>query len=166
MKELRARRRGFTVTAMKTTSVLFAVLALALSVCGVRADEAADKAELVRVENATVAALVAHDAKALTTLLAADWRIVTADASVMTREALLKDLDAGTLKFESYKISDLDVRLFGDAAVVIGHGDSKMEWKGESIAGREIFTDVFIRRDGKWLCVSSHSCDLPEPDSK
>ena len=151
---------------MKTMPALLTALVLLLSVCGVRADEAADKAELVRVEHATAAALVAHDAKALTTLLAADWRIVTADASVMTREALLKVLDAGTLKFESYKISDLDVRLYGDAAVVIGHGNSKMEWKGEPIAGREIFTDVFIRRDGKWQCVSSHSCDLPDAEAK
>lgn len=151
---------------MKTIPALLAALALLLSVSGVRAGETADKAELVRVENATVAALVMHDAKALTTFLAPDWRIVTADASVMTREALLKDLDAGTLKFESYKISDLDVRLYGDAAVVIGHGDAKMEWKGEPMAGREIFTDVFIRRDGKWQCVSSHSSELPGAPAK
>lgn len=149
---------------MKTIPALLTTLALL--VCGVRADETADKADLIRVENAMVAALVAQDGKALTTFLAADWRIVTADASVITREALLKILAAGTLKFESYKISDLDVRLYGDAAVVIGHGDSKMEWKGEAVAGREIFTDVFIRREGKWQCVSSHSCDLPDAADK
>ena len=151
---------------MKTLSSLIPSVAFSLFLVSARADEAADKAELIRVESATVAALVAHDATALTTFLAPDWRIVTADASVMTRDALLKVLDAGTLKFESYKISDLDVRLYGDAAVVIGHGDSKLQWKREPIAAKEVFTDVFIRRDGQWQCVSSQSCDLPDAEAK
>lgn len=163
---MRGRRRGFTVPAMKNKSVLFAALTLALSVCGGRADEAADKAELIGVENASGAALVAHDTAVLGQIFTADWKLVSADATVMSRADLFKVLDNGTLKFESYKVSELDVRIYGDAAVIIGHGDSKMEWKGDAQSAREIFTDVFIRRDGKWLCVSSHSSDLPDADPK
>ena len=147
---------------MKITSLLLAVLALFLPVCAVCADETADKAELIRAEKACAAALVANDAKALPEFFAADWKLVASDASVMTREELFKALEAGTLKFASYELSDFDVRIYGDAAVVIGHGKAKLEWKGESVAEKECFTDVFIRRDGKWLCVSSHSSDFPD----
>lgn len=165
-KALRGRRRGRTVAAMKMIPYLFAALALLFSVGSASADETADKSEILRGEKASAAALVAHDTRALAELLSADWRIVTADGSVMTREALFKVLGDGTLKFESYSMTDLDVRVYGDAAVVIGHGKSKMVWEGETSEGTEIFTDVFIRRDGKWQCVSTQSCDLPEADAK
>ena len=151
---------------MKTKLSFIAVVALFLPACLIHADEARDKAELVRVEKAAAAALVANDAKALREYLSEDWRIVSADATTMKRSELFQVLEDGTLIFESYKLSDLEVRVYGDAAVVIGHGDSRMKWKGDVIQGKEIFTDVFVRREGKWQCVSSHSCDIPEAESQ
>ena len=77
------------------------------------------------------------------------------------------DAESGALRVRKYK------RHFRDGTLALrrlGLGRRlrfpHLEWKGESIASREIFTDVFIRRDGKWLCVSSHSCDLPDAEAK
>ncbi len=96
-----------------------------------------------------MAALVTADLKAVGDFFAPDWKLVASDASMMNREQLFKAMEAGLLKFASYEQSELEVRVYGDAAVVIGTGKSKGEWKGESFNTKERFTDVFIRRDGK-----------------
>jgi ketosteroid isomerase-like protein len=75
-------------------------------------------------------------------------------------------MGAGLLKIASYEQSDLEVRIYGDTAVVIGTGKSKGEWKGESFGSKERFTDVFVRQDGKWHCVSTHTSDFPDDGNK
>ena len=80
----------------------------------------------------------------------------------MDREQLFKAMKDGALTFASYEQSALEVRIYGDAAVVIGTGKSKGAWNGEAFTSHERFTDVFIRREGKWLCVSTHTSEFPE----
>ena len=136
--------------------------ALLLSIFAARADQAADQTELLRLEKEGVTAILAGNVKALGDFFATDWKIVGSDAGMMNREQLFKAMEASLLKFASYEQSDLEVRVYGDAAVVIGTGKSKGEWKGESFSTKERFTDVFIRQDGKWRCVSTHTSDFPD----
>ena len=141
---------------------LLALAALLLSIVPVRADETADQTELLRLEKTGAAAIVSADIKALGEFFSPDWKIVDSDASMMDRERLFKEMKAGALTFASYDQGDLEVRIYGDAAVVIGTGKSKGAWNGESFTSHERFTDVFIRRDGKWRCVSTHTSEFPE----
>ena len=130
--------------------VLFAVLP-------VRAD---DTQQLTRIENAFAEALAKNDAAAFRALIADDWKVVMGEGSVMTADQILNPLKDGKLKFSSFTVDELDVRIFGDAAVVIGTNHTKGEWDGQDFTGKSRFTDVFVRIDGKWRCVSSHSTDI------
>lgn len=150
------------IAGMKNPFALIASSALLLSLSVAHADPAADQTELLRLEKEGVAAIVAGNLKALGDFFAPDWKIVSSDAALMNREQLFGAMTAGLLKFASYEQSDLEVRVYGDAAVVIGTGKSKGEWKGESFGTKERFTDVFIRHDGKWHCVSTHTSNFPE----
>jgi hypothetical protein len=154
------------IFSMKIIRTLLAAAFLMVTAFTVRADETADRTELERIEKATSAALIANDVKALGQMFAAEWRVVGADASVLTREQMFKALETGALKFESYEIGELDVRIYGDAAVVIGVGKPSVVWKGEKFNSRERFTDVFIRKDGRWQCVSTQTADFPDDGSK
>ncbi len=139
-----------------------ALAALFLSLVAARADQTADQSELLRLEKTGAAAIISADLKALGEFFSADWKIVDSDASMMEREQLFKAMKDGVLTFASYEQSELEVRIYGDAAVVIGTGKSKGAWNGESFKSHERFTDVFIRREGKWLCVSTHTSEFPE----
>ena len=46
--------------------------------------------------------------------------------------------------------------------VVIGRNEVTGAWDGESFDSKDRFTDVFIRRDGQWVCVSTHTCAIAE----
>jgi len=147
---------------MKTRPTLLLLLALLLAVVGARADEAADKKEVLRLAEQFADAIEKNDATAVGHALAEDWTIVLGNGELMSREQLLKAISGGKLKFSKYDVSSLQVRLEGDAAIVIGIGESEGQWEGTSFKERERFTDVFLRKDGKWRCVSSHSSRITE----
>ena len=125
-----------------------------------RADEASDKADVAQVERTFSAVLAKNDPKALGEIIVPEWRIVLSDGSLLTREQLLGLLESGKLRFTENSIDALDVRLYGDVAVVIGVARSKGVYENANFTSRERFTDVLVRREGKWRCVSSHNSEL------
>jgi hypothetical protein len=58
----------------------------------------------------------------------------------------------GTKQFEA-----LRVRIYGDTAVAIGIVRTDL---GEGSPKRTAFTDVFVRREGKWLAVNAQELSL------
>jgi ketosteroid isomerase-like protein len=93
-------------------------------------------------------------------LITDDWKVVLGEGTVMTADQILVPLKEGKLKFSSFTVEDLDIRIYTDTAVVIGINHTKGEWDGQEFIGKSRFTDVFIRTGGKWRCVSSHSTDI------
>lgn len=65
--------------------------------------------------------------------------------------------DAKNITFDSLDISDTQVRVNGDTAVVTGIVTMKGKYKDQDISGRYRFTDTFVRRDGRWLILASQS---------
>ena len=50
----------------------------------------------------------------------------------------------------------MKVRIYGDAAVVTGIVTRTGAYKGVPFKDRQhLFTDTFVRRDGRWQCVAS-----------
>ncbi len=146
--------------AMKRFYLWLAAPLVALSPFAAIADEASDKAELMRLEKASGKALAGNDVATFEKVLAADWKIVTTAGTVMTRAELIETMKSGKLKFEHYEVDQLDIRVYGDTAVVIGRDKAQGSWEGEAFTLKERFTDIFLRKDGTWLCVSSHSTEL------
>jgi ketosteroid isomerase-like protein len=62
---------------------------------------------------------------------------------------------------DSASLSGVEVRLQGDTAVVTGltHNKGKDD-KGAAFDRKIRFTDVWVKRDGKWQVLSSHGSDI------
>jgi hypothetical protein len=58
------------------------------------------------------------------------------------------------------KGNDVDVRIYGDAAVARG---SESWEKRNGKRGRYVWTDTWIRRNGKWQIVAAVDVKVPEP---
>jgi ketosteroid isomerase-like protein len=58
----------------------------------------------------------------------------------------------------------MKVRVYGDVAVVTGRNTIKGVWEDikRDISGPYRFTDVFVRRNGSWQCVTSQSSRVTE----
>lgn len=72
------------------------------------------------------------------------------------KQGVLSVLKSGDLKIESIELSGMKVHVYGDAAVVIGSAVQVGNFKGQPLTAAIIFTDTFIKQNGKWRAVASH----------
>ncbi|HSI10938.1 MAG TPA: nuclear transport factor 2 family protein, partial [Chthoniobacter sp.] len=140
---------------------LLAFLTVFTAAPGARADEATDKAQLTEIEKQSATALVSADFQLLGSIFAEDWILVGPAGEVMTRRFIFEQLRSGDLKFTGYELGDMEIRIFGDTAVVVGRGTPRGEWNGQKFEEKEVFSDTFTRVGGKWRCVMSHSSEIP-----
>jgi ketosteroid isomerase-like protein len=84
--------------------------------------------------------------------LAEDFLNSNADGSLVDRAGFLAQM-ARPCPVSDFDVEDARIRLLGDHAIVHGRTTYK---KGDGQAGAGRYTDVWSRRQGRWLCVSAH----------
>ena len=57
----------------------------------------------------------------------------------------------------SATMGDMKVRVLGDTAVVTGSDDEVTMTNGNKSSDHYVWTDVFVKRNGKWLAVASQT---------
>jgi ketosteroid isomerase-like protein len=115
-----------------------------------------DEAELVSVGDAWAAAIVANDAGRIAGFMADDWVIVS-DTGISAREDFLAVVRSGDLTHSAMdRAGDARIRVYGDTAVLTARVTNTAHHLGRRFDADEWTTDVFVRREGRWLCVLSH----------
>ena len=98
-------------------------------------------------------ALLAGDTVALSKLIASDFMEISRLGTVRTRADNIRDLASGTLHLTSIKYDSLNVRVYGDVAVLTGIADNTGTMRGFPFSGKIRYTRIFVRRDGRWQAV-------------
>ena len=117
--------------------------------------------ELIKVARAWDRAMVGNDAEEIGRYMADDWTIVGSDGRVGDRATFLELVRSGALTHDVMESEDFDVRVYGDAAVVLARGVSGGKYQGQPFREVERSSCVFIRREGQWRCVLTHLSRLP-----
>jgi ketosteroid isomerase-like protein len=112
--------------------------------------------ELIATAREWDRAMVENDAEAIGAYMADDWTIVGPDGSVSDKATFLALVASGTLSHDVLESHDLDVRVYGDAAVVVARGVSGGRYRGQKFREVERSSCVFVRQDGQWKCVLTH----------
>jgi ketosteroid isomerase-like protein len=112
--------------------------------------------ELIRLAHAWDRAMVENDADAIGRFMADDWVIIGADGRVGDKATFLELIASGALRHDVMESEELNVRVYGDAAVVIARGVSGGTYRGQAFRELERSSNVFVRQDGAWRCVSTH----------
>jgi ketosteroid isomerase-like protein len=118
------------------------------------------EAVLMKMERDAAAALVKRDLAGFGSVLSDEAVFTGPDGTVQTKAQLLGDIKSGNLVFESSVISDMKVRVFGEAAVATYTTTDKGKYKGRDISGRYRWTDTFVRRGGKWQIVAGQGTPI------
>ncbi|PYT76801.1 MAG: hypothetical protein DMG40_25390 [Acidobacteria bacterium] len=116
---------------------------------------------LIALENKRVDALQKADTSTLDFILANTYVDTSEDGQRSDKQAIFSVLKSGDLKFESVKVSDMQVHAYGAATVVTGTGVQRGTFKGRPLTPQIIFTDTFIRQNGDWRAVASHRSAAP-----
>jgi ketosteroid isomerase-like protein len=89
-------------------------------------------------------------------LLADDFITTDPEGEVFTRAEEIAFLKSGEDVVSSAALSDIKVRVYGDAAVVTYVYKAKEAFKGRDVSGTQRWTDTWVKRAGSWQCVASH----------
>jgi len=147
----------------RLTGIVLGVAALGLLAGCVyvkRGPSGGDAETLMALERTWADAVMTHDAAPLEGVLADDFTQTSETGEVRGREETIARAASSAAVFSSGGLEDMRVRLYGDVAVLTGR------FRAEGRSGDEPFTvdvrwtDTFIRRDGRWLCVASHSSSV------
>jgi hypothetical protein len=111
---------------------------------------------LIDLENRWVGALMTSDTATLDSIFTDTYVDTDEQSHRSSKQGVLSVLKSGELKIVSIKLSDMQVYVYGDAAVVTGGASQVGNFKGQPLTPTIIFTDTFVRRNGKWRAAASH----------
>ena len=139
-----------------------------LAVCAVAAPSAQQKPVLStqqileQLERGWVEAVQRNDVAFVDRLLAPEFVVTYDDGSRGDRRRELQLVKEFTLQVDSWTAGEFTVKVFGNTAVVwfTQRMVGPKQGKPTEIVTR--FMDVFVNRDGTWLCVGSQSTKVTD----
>ena len=109
-----------------------------------------------------VRALVRRDAATLDRIMADDC-IFTHPLEGDDKAQFVSDVESGELRVEYMNRDHVDVRIYGDTAVLSCRDDAKWLYGGREISAIYRTLHVYSKRDGGWQLVAVQSCPVTHP---
>jgi ketosteroid isomerase-like protein len=124
-----------------------------------RVKTTSDEEELIKLEHEMAAAVIKRDLATLDRLEAEDLTLGTSNGMLVTKEQTQSYLQSDAFNLTSMACEDLQVKVYGDMAVVTG----MLKWvNAEGDSGCELITDTWLKRDSRWLLVAAHESTIDE----
>jgi uncharacterized protein (TIGR02246 family) len=124
-------------------------------------DASGDEAAVLQVIRDACKAYLEGNANRMAEVLTEDFTLTDASGVVTTRADDIEHAKRGTMRYEVFENYDMKVRLYGDAAVVLGRTRVKGKAGETPFAAEFQFTDTLVRREGRWWFAASHVSRLP-----
>jgi ketosteroid isomerase-like protein len=119
--------------------------------------DASDLKELYRLEAVWNEAHLKGDAETLDQLWANDIVVTVAAMPLINKADALAMVRANRLAFTKYDTSELNVRRFGNSAVVTGRLLRERSMNGQTITDNWRFTKTYAAIEGRWRVVAWHA---------
>jgi len=116
--------------------------------------------DLLKLEDNWGTAWVKNDGKFLEQLYADEYLATDHDGKVYNKQEGLKDDLAPNYTNKTYKLTDMKAHVYGETGVVTGMNSVGFKKDGKPMALKIRFTDVFVKRDGRWQCVATQGAQV------
>jgi ketosteroid isomerase-like protein len=143
--------------------LMFAALALLTFATIAPAQDGKVQQEIRKLEEERNQAILAGDFAALDRMTSEDYTFVTLRGEMRTKSEIVSGFKSGAFKYQSREISDLNVRVYGNAAVVTGRSSQKGAENGKDYSGDYWFTRVYAKQNGRWLTVALQTTVIQKP---
>jgi len=110
--------------------------------------------EVLRLADAWATAELRGDTTFLERTLADDFIGIGPLGFMLTRQEWLARHTSGDLKYESFNLDEVKVRMYNDAAVLTGRQVQNAVYRGNSIQAQFRTTLVFVQQQGQWRLAS------------
>ena len=133
---------------------------LLLCQCAKPSDQKADELYIRDSERQWAESVASGDASVVERILADDFIGVDPRGQLYDKAKMISDTRDGAKFFASNHLNEVKIRFYGDTAVAQG-SESWERRTGER--GRFLWTDTWLRRDGRWEIVAAEDLTVPEP---
>ena len=120
-------------------------------------------ATITQLEKEWVAAIPKKDAATLERLLADEFAGTSPTAHTYTKTNALDDLKNAKYVVDSMELDDVSVNVYGNVAVAFTSQEEKSHYAGTDTSGHYHYTDVWVKKDGRWQAVASHGTRYDAP---
>jgi ketosteroid isomerase-like protein len=138
---------------------VWAISCLAAGLCAA-ADKNVDAVKAA--ETAWAKATVAGDEATLKQVLAEDLTYTHSNGEIDTRAVFISNLKTGARKYHKVNHESMNVRLYGNTAVLMATAQVETSQKGGAVNPAHLrFIHVWILQNGRWQMVAHQSLRLP-----
>ena len=117
---------------------------------------------ILQIEREIMAAIKSKDATTLGPMLADEFIYRTHFGAEADKAAFLESIASFPVEILSLRAEELKVNVYGETAVLTGVQLAEARPpEGEAEESAVAFTDIFVRRDGRWLMVLAYGVELP-----
>jgi ketosteroid isomerase-like protein len=121
-----------------------------------QAQEDSEATKIRALEAKVLDAYKERQVDAFAALLDDDFVITFEDGSTYSKTGYLSYTANSSLQVELSEMSDTKVRLHGNTAVITGSYHERGKDGGQAFDYHDRFTDVWMKKDGRWRLVASH----------
>ena len=115
-----------------------------------------EEQDVLSVARQWAEAMVSNDAAWIGSFMANDWVIVS-ERGISTKEHFLSFVESGALTHSRFEmVGEPRVKIYGLTAVLTARVTNTAHFDGQKFDADEFASDMFVKRDGRWLCVLSH----------
>lgn len=114
-----------------------------------------DEQAVRQVFDKVAGAIERADVAALDSIYADDYTLVNESGVITTKAPRLAALKSGELKYESVKFDEVNVRMYGNTAVITYRVTSKGMLKGQAIGGQFRATSTYVKLNGRWQIAAA-----------
>lgn len=105
--------------------------------------------------------MIHKNVDSLALVLDNDLRYVHSNGWSETKQEVLDDLLSGKLNYIAIDIYTAQVRFYEQTAIVNGTGKFQVTMNGNPLTIELGYTEVYVKRQGKWLLASRHANRMP-----
>jgi ketosteroid isomerase-like protein len=120
----------------------------------------ATEQDLTQLEHTWMEAVQRKDTEALERILAPEYTYTASGQGRWSRQGWLDTV--AIYDIHRFAFVEIDVRPYGDAAVVLSRYQQEASVAGVPRSGEFLITDVWVMRDGSWQVVARSSILMPE----
>jgi ketosteroid isomerase-like protein len=117
---------------------------------------------IVESERKWAESIASGDTTQVEQFLADDFLGVDTDGTLYDKAKAISDTKHDFKDYAFNHVNEVKVRFFGDTAVAQG-SESWERRTGEPKLGRFVWTDTWIRRNGRWQVIAAEDLIIPEP---
>ena len=123
---------------------------------------------LVQIYDGMIGALETKDTATFARVVAPEFYGTQDSAKTFGRSDIIRRVSDPTVRYHGLTEEDRQVRIYGNGTVGVVSARQRWTFKsGErpgTWSGR--YTEVFVKRDGRWQLVAGHYSDVPPPPSQ